>query len=295
MAVAKKTVAKKPAASRAAAPAPRQQNLPARVKGSEVVDTDMQNAMAGDAGRGVSTAASDNIVPLIYVLQAQSPQVLKQKQEYIKDAEAGMFWMRGTKETVDGEEGIPVILCHMGLQWIEWRPNRGGFVGRHGPERPEEAQWVKDPKNPKKGQWELQNGNYVAETREHAVLRADTGEAYVIPFSGSNHGPARQWMTDCNRKRVPGTDLKAPVYGYVYRLKTIPKTNDEGDWFGITVENGGDEGAEMLTWNLPNGPVLYKLAKQLNSDVKTGAKQSDQGEEQQCDSSDGEDQEDIAA
>lgn len=279
-----KPAAKKqaPPPARRPEPAPRN-NVPATVKGQDVVDPEMRDAMAQDAGKGVSTAASDNIVPLIYILQSLSPPVLRQKQEYIPGALAGMFWMRGTKEVVDGEEGIPVILCHMNHLWIEWRQDRGGFVQRHAT-KPTDAEWTPDPKNPKKGQWLLENGNYVAETREHAVVRADTGEAYVLPLSGSNHGPARQWMTNCNRKRVPGTDLKAALWGYVWRIKTVAASDGEHDWFKLAVDDAGEPDEEgnptpLLTWNLENGPALYKLAKQLNADFGAGVKQSDQGEE----------------
>jgi hypothetical protein len=44
-----------------------------------------------------------------------------------------------------------------------------------------------------------------------------------------------------NRKVVPGTDLKAPAYGYIYRMKLQFRTNDQGDWFMWDVTDENDE------------------------------------------------------
>lgn len=121
-----------PPPKQAPKPEPKKQeppkNLPAKTTQSNVVyDEEMLREMQADAdaGRGVSTAAEDNIVPLIYILQSLSPQALRQKAEYIEGAQAGNFWYRGTTEVVDGDEGIPVVLCHMSTKWIEWSVERG--------------------------------------------------------------------------------------------------------------------------------------------------------------------------
>jgi hypothetical protein len=258
------------------------QQLPATTKPAAPpteYDDEMLAAMGEDAGAGVSTKAEDNIVPLIYILQAQSPQVLRQKAEFIDGSKAGDLWFRGTKEVVDGDEGEEFVLAHFTKVWIEWKPDRGGFVARHGAERPEQAEWVPDPKDPKRGTWEMPSGNIVVETREHVVVRVATGEPYVLPLSGSNHGVARDWMSKIGRKRIPNSTTKAPLWGYVWLLKTVAKSNDQGDWYGLQVEESSNEdGSQKLTWLLDGGE-LYKAAKQLNEDFETGAKQSDQGDD----------------
>jgi hypothetical protein len=141
-------------------------------KGTTEVDTaameEMNRMMAADAGKGVSTAIEDNIVPLVYILQSNSPQVQKKGENYVEGAEAGMIWFRGTKDVVSGDDGIPVVPCHFEKVWIEWLPDRGGFVGRHA-DKPANAVQKTDPANPKKKYWGLPNGNHVVETREHVV------------------------------------------------------------------------------------------------------------------------------
>jgi hypothetical protein len=270
-------------------------NAPAAGKGKEVATTDKKNLptadvdvtllMKQDSGKGVSTAAEDNIVPLIYILQAQSPQALKQKPEYIKGATAGMIWPRGTKILIDGEEtGMPFIPVAFTKWWIEWRPNRGGYVGRHKYDataadkgRPEGAEWVEDPKKPGKGNWELESGNVVVETREHAGL-AFINEQWtgcVVSMSGSNHTASRAWMGLMKDKKIPGTSDRAPSYAYVYNLKTIAKSNDDGDWYGWQVEDGMGDGEVTIITSIDDGAELYRTARQLNADFESGAKVAD--------------------
>lgn len=264
------------------APAPKPSTAVATTKKNEVstdVDAELLAMAASDAGKGVSTLASDNIVPLIYILQSLSPQVLPQKQECIKPglngnktAVAGNIWFRGTKELVDGEEeGLLVQLCHFRVVYIEWGPERGdGLKGRHD-KRPEEATEVKDPKNPKKSAWVMpETGNKIVETREHAVLvhREDgTLEPYIIAMSGSNHNAAKMWMTAIGRKTIPGTDgVRAPLFGYLWRMKTVPKTNDEGDWFAWQIEDEDSFCKDV---------AAYKMARQLYLDFEAGTKRAD--------------------
>jgi len=238
---------------------------------TEAASDDVLALMRKNAGKGVSTAMEDNVVPLVYILQALSPQVQRKKEEYIDGAEAGMIWFRGTKDVVAGEEGIPVVLCHWNKCWIEWLPDRGGYVGRHA-ERPEAATLVTDAQNPKKKFWRMPNGNTVVETREHVVLVLDVFDRptpFVIPMSGSNHQSSKEWMTAANRKIIPGTDLKAPLYGYIYRMKLKFRTNDQGDWFMWDIQDENGEPTILTDF------ATMQLANQMSDDFEKGALRAD--------------------
>ena len=251
--------------------------------GKEVaaIDEDLKSMMEQDAGRGVSTKASDNVVPLIYLLQAQSPQCLRQHANYVspgvngeKGAIAGNLWFRGTKDLVDGEgAGMLAQLCHFRVVWNEWGPERGdGLKARHD-ERPEDAELVVDPKNDKKKKWVMPDtGNVVVETREHAVLIHgvyDSPSPFIIAMSGSNHQPAKQWMTDIGRKRIPDTDKRASLWAFMWRIKTIPRTDGENNWFSYTIE---DE-EQMVDIG------AYRLGRQLHDDFEKGLKKADVAED----------------
>lgn len=239
----------------------------------------LDEMMAADAGKGVSTAMEDNTVPLIYILQALSPQVNKKKEEYVPGAEAGMIWFRGTKRVVKGDEGILAVPCHMEKSWVEWKPNRGGFVEKH-KVRPADAVEVTDPQNGKKF-WQRKNGNTVVETREHAVIILDDNgpSAYVIPMSGSNHKASKDWMTLQNQKRVPNReDLKAPAYGYLYRMCLSFQSNDKGDWYMWSITDENDVPTRVTD------PEVYKMARQIQADFESGAKKAQVADDQVDDS-----------
>jgi len=233
--------------------------------------TDVSLLMEQDAGMGVSSDMADNIVPLVYILQAQSPQVLKQKPEFLRDAHgkgkpavAGNLWLRGEKTAWDGEEdGVEFVPIHFDKCWIEWRPNRGGFVARH-KERPAEAvQKALDPQKPDRMSWVLPSGNIVQESREHVgfILGVtDTPIACVVPMTGSNHTASRAFMGLMNRKLTPKGAV-APSFSHKYLLKTIAKSNDDGDWFGYVLEDTG----EMVD------PEVYLAARNIAKSFQTGA------------------------
>jgi len=92
----------------------------------------------------------------------------------------------------------------------------------------------------------------------------DRPTPFVVPFTGSNHTASRQWMGTMNRKMIPGTEDPAPSYGFIYRMKTAFKTNDQGDWFMWEVE---DENGEPT---IVTDPLVYKMARKIESDFSKG-------------------------
>jgi hypothetical protein len=272
----------------AAPPPPNKSKAVATTKESTELDVAAQEEllkmMAADSGKGVSTDIADNIVPLVYILQSNSPQVQKKGEGYVQGAEAGMIWFRGSKTVVAGDDGILVVPCHFDKCWIEWQPNRGGFVGRH-KDKPPLAEQKTDPANPKKKYWGLPNGNHVVETREHVVIALDAFDRplpFVIPMSGSGHGASRAWMTLQNQKFVPGTDLKAPSYGFIYRMKLQFRTNDQGDWFMWDIVDGGDNEEPFQL----SDPAVYRMARQIEQDFSSGKLKADQMTNDQVDDGD---------
>lgn len=271
---------------------PKNEVAPTKKSTAVAVDnTDIMAAMAGDAGAGVSTASEDNIVPLLYVLQAQSPQAIKgNKAEYVAGAEGGDLWLRGTKTIFKGGDGDGVLAqpCHFSKVWIEWQPNRGGFVARH-KERPKVAeQKALDPNKPDRMTWVMPNGNTVAETREHVVRLFDDELnficAVVAPFTGSNHGASRAWMGLMNDKTVPGPDGKkvtAPSYGFLYRMRTVFRTNDDGDWYMYSIGDAGEEGQRMMVPSMDE----YEAGQKIFKDFNAGALRADNPVDESTESS----------
>jgi len=225
------------------------------------------NRMREDAGKGVSTAQEDNLVPLIYILQPLSPQVNKRNPDYIEGAEPGDIWLRNSPNPiVPGDEGVLFQPCYFSKDWVEWVPREsgGGFVGRT-EHCPTDVTRVADPKNPNKVRFVRPNGNDVIETRYHAgfVLTGDRALPYIIPMSSSGHTISRNWMFLMNTKMAPG-NIKPPCFASAYRLKTKERSNAAGTW---------------STWDISDGGWLdeasYDRGRELYEAFASGAKQAE--------------------
>lgn len=190
-----------------------------------------------DAGLGLSTHADDNIVPLLYVLQDNSPQVKERDAEYIKGARPGDIWIKGSDFTIKPEEGLEVQPCAFRKDFVEWIPRKqgGGYVGRHDT-MPTDAREVTDPENPNRKRFVLPNGNEIVETRYHYVRAR--GMSIVIPLSSTGHTVSRDWMAKMNSMKL-GNGASAPAFAQTWRLSTKLKTNSAGEWFSITTEPVG--------------------------------------------------------
>jgi hypothetical protein len=234
--------------------------------------------MEEDSGKGLSFAAEDNIVPLIYTLQALSPAVNKRNSAYVEGAEPGDFLKKNSIHgpLVKGTEGMLFQPCYFEKVWIEWKPNRGGFAGIH-KERPVDAmeKEIIIEGKPRKA-WMRDNGNTVIETRQHVGL-AD-GEPYVISLSSSGHTVSRQWMQMMNQQYLPGKNKIAASWAKKYRLTTMERSNNSGQtWFVIKPEDLGDSG-----WV---NEEEYMRGKQLYQAFSRGEKEAAVAEEHTNDDS----------
>lgn len=254
--------------------------------GGASVPAHLKGKIAQDAGKGISESADDSLVPLLVVLQAQSPQAIKQKAEYLKGAEAGSIWMKNAPQPViKGEVGIlaqPVAFYKNVVEWIPKNKDGsgGGYVGEHktitdfpgpGDMIPKDGKEVADKDDPEKKRWMSPRGTEYVETRNHVViLYTEEGQAfpYLIPLSSSGHSVSRQWMFMMKSKTADGH--KIPSFAVLYRLKSILRTKGTYNWYVIDPHEGGDDG-EVL-WA---SEEQYEAGKSLFAAFETGEKRAD--------------------
>jgi hypothetical protein len=253
----------------------------------------LAEAAEADAGRGVSTDAADNIVPLVYVMHPLSPQVDESSPSYVPGAKAGSIWLRNAETPmVDKDQGILVQPCAFWKDWVEWVPrdSGGGFVARfpviaataadvarfkktlgeklgssliEGEDIPDvgDATFVIDPANRQK-KWSRPNGHDLILTRNHAVrciMSPGVGLPYVIPMKGASHAVSKGWMGKFMVKRLNGKLL--PSFACLYRLTTRQKKNTKGVWYQLEVDDAGYASAED-----------YREGRALADAFETGAK-----------------------
>jgi hypothetical protein len=217
-----------------------------------------------DSGKGVSFRAEDQLIPLIYVLQSNSPIVDKRSDAHVNGAEPGHFWLRNSVHPIqDGIEGFMAIPCGMRQVWIEWLPNRGGFVARHDNKPADtETRIIKGDDGRERQALLRANGNLIQDTREFFLLVE--GMPFVLPCSGTKHSFAKQWQTMFHQFKHPKTRQVMPSFARKYRLYTVPQQNTLGKWFGIKFEDKGFVTAEE-----------YTAARALNDALEAGIKHAE--------------------
>ena len=223
-----------------------------------VVDQMMeQDAGAGFEGAGVESYA----IPFLSVLQSGSPQCKKSEGAYIKGAEEGMLYNSVTQEVFNGEEGVLLVPCAYKRAFLKWAPRDSGrgFMGEFLASSAEVTAAAGNG-------YEDDEGNHYADTRTHyCLLLAKDGSASpaVLSLSSTQIKKSRQWMTrmtNISAKRADGSSFTPPMFSHIYRLTTVPESNDKGSWMGVKLELVGPV----------TDAALYTKAKGFRDAVQAG-------------------------
>lgn len=223
------------AAAPAKAPSPKQE-LIAPNKSTELAV--IGDEFAGMASGLENVTANDIIIPRIGILQALSPQLQKNKPEFIKGAAAGMFCDTATLELYEDE--LLVIPCFYAKVFLEWAPRASGkgLVHNHGTDATVLEKCTPDDK----GRQVLANGNYIAETATYYVLNMSAGgRRSFIPMTSTQLKASRRWMTQITAeklKRSNGVEFTPPIFFRSWKATPVEQSNAEGSWFGWKFEPG---------------------------------------------------------
>lgn len=187
--------------------------------------------MEGFSGQGFEDTDKDSYaIPFLRVLQSTSPQVDEEGPAYVEGAKPGML-LNTVTDTLFGKE-IKAIPIHYSRDFVEWKPDRGGFVKSHGnnPAILDRIVEIDDKNNSF-----LDNGNIIQDTRNHFLLLADQPELGPIILSLTSTGVkhSKKWMSLMSALRLPGSTKQAPMFAGVWNIQTVRNTNDDGTWYQI--------------------------------------------------------------
>ena len=243
-------------------------------KKQDMATVSMASMMESDAGAGSEDMGRDDLaIPRLLILQALSPQVNKQDQNFVEGASIGDILETVSNTVAEGDEGIFVVPFSYRLAHIEWRlrskAGGGGFVADHGsdPSCLDDCT-IDDSFNHITPKGETQ----IVPTAEYFVFNVDkeTGAAVpvVISMSGSQRKKSRKWNTMINQLRMTngaGKSFQPPMFCRLYHLQTVPESNDKGSWCGwkITPDDYLSEVA--------NGEAIYAQARDFRSKIQEGA------------------------
>lgn len=224
-------------------------------RGTTAVITD---DYADDAGAGFEHADKDSYsIPRLYMLQKGSPQVNKRDAKYVEDAEPGLIYNTVTRELYEKLVVIPVLFRQT---WVEWLPERGGFVAEH---YRKSRDWIAQQGAPDL----TPEGNEIVDTRSFFLL-TQGGDPVVLSMSSSGIRTSMDWMTVMQNKRGQsnGRSFPLPMFANIFQLEGEYRTKDDYDWFGWRITDTGDL--------VPQDSDIYQQCKTLKEQVDSGVAQA---------------------
>jgi hypothetical protein len=208
-----------------------------------------------DIGKGVSFDPADQTLPLLSVLQTNSPACDRRGADYIDGAKPGDFLLRGAADPIrDGETGIITIPCGIRRAYLEWLPNRQGFVARH-EQRPDD--FAVELRGSRRIYMRSSTGNIIEEARELYLLVDDH------PCLMSCRATQLQFARDLNTyigQFLLSNGGVAPSFARKYKLTTAQTSNSLGSWFRPRFCDLGWVADEKE----------YRAAKALNARIERG-------------------------
>lgn len=174
--------------------------------------------------------SSTMAIPFLVILQKGSPQLNKEKSQYIKGAEVGEWFNTVTKKTYG--QSVNIVALKFEHLYIEWLPDRGGFVSYHTPEHA--AQLADDVTF---GKWKAVNGNDLSEQYSYIILIEghESDGIMVMSLASSAIKMAKEWnrlMTS----HIMDNGEKAKPYYLVWTITTEYVENDRGDWYTPVIQ-----------------------------------------------------------
>ena len=239
-----------------------------------------------DAGQGFENQdMSDRKLPIIELLQSNSPEVVESKGKIY----AGAFRNSVTGAIYDEVYFVPAITDHAWTEWIG-RDDGGGFRGRHRKDAKIVADAIarndgraigklKVPQPPSK-EGKPQPDHELVESFEIYVILYDAKNDEIlgfamVPFTSTKIKIYRAWNSAIGnfaptliggKKMRPG---QVPIFAHRVKMTSEMETKGQNTYMVpvLSPAKGGDELKDSL---LPKNDPRYLEAKKLHDDVLAG-------------------------
>ncbi len=234
----------------------------------------LPHSYGDDAGVGMDFSMDDLLIPFVSLLQTDSKQCVKQGEDYIEGAEAGMIANTATKELFGAEEGMLLVPAKRRRTFVEWAPNRGGFIAEHEPGSPIVRQALAS--GAKKSELKTDAGNDLQETFSIWGIIVDADRVpqgfCVVPCTSSKIKPYRAYWTRIDSAKITKS---APIFANVLRLSSrfVPDHPSGKKFFTYVLTPAGDSVVGSL---LDPTSQAYIVAKELREAINQGRAKADQ-------------------
>jgi len=212
------------------------------------------------AGAGQSEREEDRIQAFVKVLHQLSPEMNPAEPTYVEGAKPGDILITAQNILIPGQEGFFFQPCEYIYAWAEWSGPPGTSSRRVNsyPERPVHL----GGESTAPGKIVLPNGHEIVETRYHlGLVYIDGLEPFpaTISYSSTGTNVSKNWIHKMRAKRNSDGSL-TPIFKYLWRLITVPQSNDRGQrWHLLTPKDKAEQ---------PATPEQFKAGAEIYDKLK---------------------------
>jgi len=184
----------------------------------------------GDSAHGFEDLNVNTMaIPFIKVLNAQSPELSRKRNEYIEGASIGDLVNTITHKNYGKIVDFTVVKFeHI---FVEWKPNRGGFVGYHTPVQAEQKAVDKTVF----GKWVTREGNLLQDTYMfYWVIQGHEADGVVVFSADSADIKNAKKLNSMMLSNRFADGTRALPYHQVYTAESVEVDNGEQTWWQLT-------------------------------------------------------------
>lgn len=231
---------------------------------------------ANDAGAGLEGADQDSFaIPILRILQSNSPQCEEADGEFIEGARPGMLFNSATSELIDPrEDEVYFLHCSFRRAFLRWAPRGAdnGYRGEYTPEEINDLVKSEEIVNEDGRLYFTEDGKFLGEkksdravdTRSHfGILITPNGNTPVLfPLASTQVKKSKRLMSILNAARieVDGRQQIPPTWLNRIQIETVPESNDEGNWMGVSFTSSG----------FVEDQDLYDMGKVFHDQITSG-------------------------
>ena len=246
-------------------------------KSTNLVPDGLMDIFEENAGAGLQNIGAEQMqIPFVRILQALSPQLNKEKPDYIKGASQGDIFNTVTGEIYPEETGVTVIPVAFEMKYLEFVPRSqgGGLVAEIPASSPDLNNTYRE------GPAEiLPSGNELVRCHQHLVMVYDpeTGECTpaVLDMKKTQLKVSKKW--NAQRTNITAMGKKGPftlpIYGTAWKITTVSESNDQGTWYNFRIVRETNVTEELSAGMLRAKEMADSFQK---GEIKTAAGTSDE-------------------
>lgn len=258
----------------------------AKVTGEDIKKTDValkdQNTevsfadddfFGGDSGlENVNQA--DITLPRITILQGQSPQVNRRKDEYVEGAEAGMLFNTATGKIFDNTDLVIAAYERRNIEWtprdkpcpIEGlpKPVGGGLHADYGTDDSILDECVRFEDN---GSLWTPRGNELVVTGTYYVIDPATLSRAFIAMGKTNFTSSKKLMAGITDEKIQTKDgiRQAPIFYRAWTIGSMLRERDGNSWFVFSHKPG------PRLQDYSHGRDMLKAVRDFREEIMAGA------------------------